>query len=108
MNVSNIYRAKDQFEVLQTTDLSQTAVMMLKSGQATGENPESHKNAEQILLLVIGTLVAEVGTESRNLDPGDVLVIPPNIKHKFTNRGLGPAVTFSVYSPPTYSPNEKD
>ena len=107
MNISNIYRASAWFEVLQTTDLNQTAVMILKPGQATGKKPETHEKGQQVLLLVSGELVAEVDGELQSLDPGDVVVIPPNVRHKFTNNGKGPAVTFSVYSPPVYSPHEK-
>ncbi|MBV8815343.1 MAG: cupin domain-containing protein [Verrucomicrobia bacterium] len=108
MNISNIYRASTWFEVLQTNELSQTAVMTLKPGQATGAEAESHKEGQQVLLLIIGKLAAEVAGEVSNLSPGDVVLIPPGTKHKFTNHGTGPAVTFNVYSPPVYPPDEKD
>jgi mannose-6-phosphate isomerase-like protein (cupin superfamily) len=108
MNISNMYRASAWFEVLQTNQLGQAAVMTLKPGQATGAEAESHKEGQQVLLLLIGNLAAEVGAEAGNLVPGDVVLIPPNTKHKFTNSGTGRAVTFNVYSPPVYPPGEKD
>ena len=37
----------------------------------------------------------------------DVLVIPAGVKHRFTNRGNKPAVTFNVYSPPAYPAGAK-
>jgi mannose-6-phosphate isomerase-like protein (cupin superfamily) len=107
MNVSNIYRAGAWFEVLQTDGLCQTAVMTLKPGQATGTEAEAHKGGEQVLLLVSGELIADISGELRNLNPGDVVLIPPNVRHKFMNTGTGPAVTFNVYSPPVYPPDEK-
>jgi hypothetical protein len=45
MNISNIYRASAWFEVLQTTDRSQIAVIRLEPGQPTGVEAESHKIA---------------------------------------------------------------
>jgi hypothetical protein len=38
------------FEVLQTTDRIQAAVMQLDPGEATGEHAESHEESEQLLL----------------------------------------------------------
>jgi len=37
MNVTNIEKAKDWFEVLQTSGRSQTAMMTLAPGQSTGQ-----------------------------------------------------------------------
>jgi mannose-6-phosphate isomerase-like protein (cupin superfamily) len=93
MNVSNIHHATAWFEVLQTTDRSQTAVMTLKPGQSTGEQAESHKDSQQMLLLIEGELLAELDDEHGNLNAGDVVVIPPGVKHKFTNKGTAPAMT---------------
>ena len=49
MNPSNINQTKEWFEVLQTTDRSQAAVMRLNPGEATGEHAESHEDSEQLL-----------------------------------------------------------
>ena len=104
---SNIYRAKQWFKVLQTTTHSQTAVMKLGPGQSTGDRPESHKASEQVLLLIEGELSAEIGGTRSRMKAGDVVLIPPRVKHKFTNHGDQSAVTFNVYSPPEYPPDEE-
>ena len=81
--------------------------MTLGPGQATGEEPEAHEASDQVLLLIEGELAAEIaGTRSR-MKTGDVVVIPPRTKHKFTNPSDVPAVTFSVYSPPEYPSDER-
>jgi mannose-6-phosphate isomerase-like protein (cupin superfamily) len=103
----NIYRAPEWFKVLQATKRSQTAVMKLGPGQATGEEPEAHENSDQVLLLVAGELSAEIGGKRSRMRPGDVVIIPPRLKHKFTNHGEQPAVTFNVYSPPEYRADQK-
>jgi mannose-6-phosphate isomerase-like protein (cupin superfamily) len=102
----NIFQTKEWFKVLQTTKRSQTAVMTLGPGQATGEKPEAHKDSEQVLLLIEGELTAEIGGKRSRIKAGDVVMIPPRVKHKFTNRRAKPAITFNVYSPPEYAPDE--
>jgi len=107
MNIKNIHEHEEWFEVLQTSSKSQTAVMVLAPGKSSGEKPESHENSEQTLLLVDGVLEAEIASEHIQMKSGDVVVIPAGVKHKFTNPSAGAAVTFSVYCPPEYAPDDK-
>ena len=107
MNLSNVDNAKDWFEVLQTTERSQTAMMTLGSGDETGPKAEAHEKSDQILLMLDGELNGEVGNEHPHLKKGDVLIIPAGTKHRFVNRGEKSAVTFNVYSPPAYPARTK-
>jgi mannose-6-phosphate isomerase-like protein (cupin superfamily) len=102
MNVTNIEKAKDWFEVLQTSERSQTAMMTLAPGDSTGDKAEAHEKSDQVLLMLDGELPGEVGDEHPTLKKGDVIIIPAGVKHRFTNRAAKPAVTFNVYSPPAY------
>ena len=106
MKRANIYRTKEWFKVLQTGDRSQTAVMKLDAGQSSGDEPEAHKHSDQVLLLIEGELTAIVDGKRSRMKSGDVVVIPHGVKHKFTNSGTAPALTFNVYSPPEYPPGE--
>src|ERR1700730_10044382 len=99
MKQANIEQAREWFEVLQTTERCQTAMMTLKPGKATGETAEAHEKSDQGLLVLDGELNGEVGHECPKLKKGDVLVIPADTKHRFVNRGTAAAVTFNVYSP---------
>ena len=103
----NIYRTTEWFKVLQTTPRTQTAVMKLGQRQATGNKPEAHEKSDQVILVVEGELSAEIGGNRYRMKAGDVVIIPPRVKHKFTNSGEEPAVTFNVYSPPEYPVDEK-
>jgi mannose-6-phosphate isomerase-like protein (cupin superfamily) len=105
MNVTNISEAKDWFEVLQTGERSQTAMMTLAPGDATGDKAEAHEKSDQVLLMLDGELTGEVGDERPHLKKGDVIIIPAGVKHRFVNRANKPAITFNVYSPPAYPPN---
>jgi len=102
MNVTNIGKARKWFEVLQTSERSQTAMMTLAPGDATGARAEAHKKSDQILLMLDGELTGEVGDRHPNLKKGDVIIIPAGVKHRFVNHAAKPAVTFNVYSPPAY------
>jgi mannose-6-phosphate isomerase-like protein (cupin superfamily) len=107
MKVRNIRDAKEWFHVLQTGERSQTAMMTLQPGDATGEKVEAHKNSDQVLLVLEGELSGEIGSERPRLKNCDVIIIPAGVKHRFLNRGDAPAVTFNVYSPPAYPPRKK-
>ena len=63
MNVTNIGRAEEWFQVLQTTKRSQIAMMTLESGAATGEKAEAHDESDQVLLVLDGELIGEVSEE---------------------------------------------
>jgi Mannose-6-phosphate isomerase len=102
MNVTNISDAKEWFEVLQTGERSQTAMMTLGPDDATGDKAEAHTKSEQVLLILEGELTGSVGDQRPHLKKGDVVIIPAGVKHHFVNRARKPAVTFNVYSPPAY------
>jgi mannose-6-phosphate isomerase-like protein (cupin superfamily) len=102
MDVTNIEKAKDWFEVLQTGERSQTAMMTLAPGDATGDKAEAHEKSDQVLLILDGELTGEVDDQRPHLKKGDVIIIPAGMKHRFVNRANKPAVSFNVYSPPAY------
>jgi mannose-6-phosphate isomerase-like protein (cupin superfamily) len=107
MLLTNINRAKEWFEVLQTSEQAQTAMMTLLPKKATGEKAEAHKSSDQVLLMLEGELSGEVGDEKVQLKKGDVIVIPAGTKHRFENEGTKLAVTFNVYAPPEYPADTK-
>src|SRR5437868_2209724 len=107
MNVTNIGSATEWFQVLQTTERSQTAMMKLEPGAASGEKAEAHDKSDQVLLMLEGELIGEVGDERPRLRKGDVVVIEAGTKHRFANASATTAVTFNVYSPPAYPPDSK-
>jgi mannose-6-phosphate isomerase-like protein (cupin superfamily) len=107
VKATNIDTATEWFEVLQTGERSQTAMMTLKPGKATGETAEAHDKSDQVLLMLEGKLSGEVGEERPQLKKGDVIIIPAGVKHRFVNPGDKNAVTFNVYSPPAYPAGTK-
>lgn len=107
MNLANLQQSAASFAILQTTDRSQTALMTLQAGESTSAKPNTHAQSDQIVLIVESELTAEIADEKRNLHEGDIVIVPANTPHKFTNPGSSPARAFSVYAPPAYPSHEK-
>lgn len=102
MFLTNLQAAREWFEILQTTGRSQTAVMNLAPGQASGNHTQAHPESDQVLIVLDGEVMAEVGDEQARMRAGDVVVIPAGIHHRFQNQGSATARTISVYAPPAY------
>jgi len=107
MKISNIHDATAWFQVLHTTAQSQTAVMTLSSGGRSSERSNVHKKSDQVLLVVEGEVKAVIADEERLMRAGDTCIVPAGTRHRFENAGKGRAVTFNVYTPPEYAPDEK-
>jgi mannose-6-phosphate isomerase-like protein (cupin superfamily) len=108
MNLSNINDKNAFFQVLQTSKKSQTATMTLAPGKSSGPKINEHPKSEQVLLVLEGELLAEIGDEKTTLRKGDVVIVPINVPHRFTNKAASPAKTFNVYAPPGYDPDERN
>lgn len=106
MNVSNLRDAKSWFHVLGTARKSQFAVMTLAPGKSSGPKGNEHPKSEQVLLVVEGEVLAEVGDEKQTLRKGDAVIVPAGAAHRFVNHAGSPAVTFNVYAPPAYDQDE--
>lgn len=104
MDLESIYSDFEEFRILQTRHYSQTAVIKLEAGKSTAEDLQSHEGSEQIILVLEGEFLAEVGVETSVVQRGESLVIPAGVKHKFTNSGIDTAMAFTVYAPPVYPP----
>ncbi len=107
MFLTNLQAASEWFEVLQTSERSQTAVMNLAPGEKSGENAGAHHGSDQVLLVLEGELLAEIAEEKARLHRGDVVIVPAGVNHRFENPTSQPARTFSVYAPPAYPAHTK-
>ena len=107
MNVANTGRVRKFFKVLQTAEKSQTAMMTLKPGEQSGPKSNEHPKSEQVLIVLEGQVVAEIGTKTRTLKAGDSVIVPLGTRHRFVNKSNRQVVTFNVYAPPAYEPDEE-
>jgi mannose-6-phosphate isomerase-like protein (cupin superfamily) len=83
-----------------TGEHSQLVSMSLVPGQEIGS--EVHPVVDQLFVFVSGTGTAEVGDESEDVGPGDVVAVPAGTVHNIINTGSDPLVLVTVYSPPNH------
>ena len=102
MEINNLKDAAGWFSVLQTDKQAQTAVMKLAPGSWSGEKGNEHPESLQILMVVEGEVIAEIGDERNVLHAGDVVLVEPGAEHRFGNETRASALTFNVYVPPAY------
>jgi mannose-6-phosphate isomerase-like protein (cupin superfamily) len=92
------------FTVLHATRSAEAAMMTLKPGQSTSEEPENeHPRCEQWLFVVAGAGRAVVGTRRVAIKPNSLLLIEKGEAHQITNTGRTPLVTLNFYAPPAYT-----
>jgi mannose-6-phosphate isomerase-like protein (cupin superfamily) len=82
--------------------------MTLAPGKSSGPKINEHPKSEQVLLVLEGELLAEIGKEKMTLRKGDVVIVPKKTPHRFTNKAASPAKTFNVYVPPAYDADERE
>ena len=107
MQVFNIDHAKKLFEVFQTTDKSQSSVMILRPGEHSSQDKNIHESSDQVILILEGALKAEIGNETATFQEGDFYTIPAGTPHRLSNTGRKSALAFSVYCPPEYPSAER-
>jgi quercetin dioxygenase-like cupin family protein len=49
-----------------------------------------------------GNLTFQAGDERLNAGPGDIVIVPPDTPHKFTNNGPGDASLVCIHASPTF------
>ena len=97
---------KPWFKVLQTGRKSQVARMVLAPGKSSGPMGNEHPKSEQVLYVIRGEVLAEIGDAKQTLRQGDAIMVPPGAAHRFTNHSESPALTLNIYSPPAYDPED--
>jgi mannose-6-phosphate isomerase-like protein (cupin superfamily) len=92
------------FTVLHATHDAEAAMMTLRPGQSTSDEPENeHPRCEQWLFVLSGAGRAVVGKRRVALKPNSLLLIEKGEAHQITNTGRTPLVTLNFYAPPAYT-----
>jgi mannose-6-phosphate isomerase-like protein (cupin superfamily) len=102
---SEIRAIDDYFRVVCTTEKSQVAMMTLLPDQNSGEFGNEHPESDQVLVVLEGRGHARVGSESVELEEGDVLCISAGEPHQVTADGAVALRTINVYAPKHYPAN---
>jgi transcriptional regulator with XRE-family HTH domain len=71
-------------------------------GGSTGDEPYTHGDSEELLLVVEGRVHVQLGTEVYDLRAGDSVHYRSSTPHRVSNPGGEPAEVVFVISPPSY------
>ena len=92
------------FTVLAKTTTAEAAMMTLRPGQSTSDEPENeHPRCEQWVFVLSGAGRAVVGKRRVTLKANSLLLIEEGEPHQITNTGRTPLVTLNFYAPPAYT-----
>lgn len=97
-----------KFNVLLSTGSAQCAMMTLKPGEASDDEPHNeHPNSEQWLYVISGNGVAVAKKPKRRrsnrIEPGSLLLIEKRELHQVKCTGTQPLVTLNFYTPLAYT-----
>jgi mannose-6-phosphate isomerase-like protein (cupin superfamily) len=88
-------------EVIATGPHSQVVVMSIPPGGEIGL--ETHTELDQVLVVVDGKGVAELGNDTRAIDAGTLIQVPAGTLHNVVNTGTMDLRLYTVYAPPAHA-----
>ena len=71
-------------------------------GGSTGDEPYTHGDSEELLLVLAGRIHLQLGSELLDLSAGDSVNYRSSTAHRVSNPGAEPAEVLFVISPPSY------
>jgi len=71
-------------------------------GGSTGDEPYTHGDSEELLLVLAGRVHLQLGSELLDLSAGDSANYRSSTAHRVSNPGAEPAEVLFVISPPSY------
>jgi transcriptional regulator with XRE-family HTH domain len=71
-------------------------------GGSTGDEPYTHGDSEELLLVLAGRVHLQLGSELLDLSTGDSVNYRSSTPHRVSNPGGEPAEVLFVISPPSY------
>jgi mannose-6-phosphate isomerase-like protein (cupin superfamily) len=78
-------------------------VSVIVDHSGPGQGPRLHKHPyDETWVVVAGHLTFQAGDEQLNAAPGDIVIVPPHVPHKFTNNGPERAHLVCVHANPTF------
>jgi mannose-6-phosphate isomerase-like protein (cupin superfamily) len=65
--------------------------------------PRLHKHPyDEVWVVIDGNLTFQAGDEQLDAGAGDIVIVPPDTPHKFTNRGPGKANLVCIHANPAF------
>jgi len=80
----------------------QVIVGELDAGGSTGDEPYTHGDSEELLVVLEGVVHLRLGTDVFELSTGDSIDYRSSTSHRLTNAGNSTAEVMWIVSPPSY------
>ena len=80
----------------------QVIVGELDTGGSTGEEPYTHGDSEELLVVLEGHVSLQLDTDMFELSTGDSIDYRSSTPHRLVNLGAEPAEVMWIISPPSY------
>jgi transcriptional regulator with XRE-family HTH domain len=80
----------------------EVVVARFDAGGSTGEEPYTHGDSEELLIVVQGHVQVQLGAEIHTLHAGDSVHYQSSTPHRVSNDGAETAEVLFVISPPSY------
>ena len=78
------------------------SISMILDESKPGGGPRLHRHPyDETWVIQQGELRFQVGEKLGQAGPGDIVLAPPHVPHKFTNQGPGPARVICIHASPT-------
>jgi mannose-6-phosphate isomerase-like protein (cupin superfamily) len=106
-------KKRGKFDLLANTRELQAAVMTLKPGSASDDEPSNeHTRSEQWLFVISGSGEVRIGKRRNQLrrvklEANSLLIIEKGELHQIRNTGKCSMRTINFYAPPAYDENEE-
>ena len=79
-----------------------TISLILDDSEA-GHGPRLHKHPyDEVWVVNDGNLTFQAGDDQFDAGPGDIVIVPPETPHKFTNRGPGRVDMVCIHANATF------
>ena len=80
------------------------SISLILDHSAPGHGPRLHRHPyDETWVVIEGTLSFQAGEEHFQAGPGDIVIVPPDAPHKFTNDGPGRSHMVCIHASPTKS-----
>src|SRR6188472_2449689 len=108
MKLTKTGKKRGKFNLLARTRELQAAMMTLRPGDTSDDEPSNeHSGSEQWLFVIAGTGEAKIGKRRGQLrriklEEGSLLIIEKGELHQIVNTGRRTLRTVNFYAPPAY------
>ena len=78
-------------------------VSLILDDSEPGQGPRLHQHPyDETWVVIEGNLTFQAGEERLTAGPGDIVIVPPGLPHKFTNDGPRRSKLVCIHAHPTF------